>query len=229
MCHDTGFKISINLGMFTLLNNILQKTFHHRPYPFYIKGRTDVIFIHITKTAGTSITKALNCYEPEINKIEKHYTVPEIINIIGEKEFNSAFKFCFVRNPWGRLYSLYQFRRKRSKVYKERYEKYDDFNEWILEYVKTKEFKNDNNLRRNQLDWISDPKNEIRVDFIGRFENLENDFKELCRKIKVPEKHLPRQTVTGNPEDYRLVYNDETKELVRNLFARDIEYFGYEF
>ena len=58
------------------------------------------IFVHIQKTAGTSITSVLN----EIPGTEPLYYSHSQINVLKE-EYEDYFKFCFVRNPWDRLYS----------------------------------------------------------------------------------------------------------------------------
>lgn len=61
------------------------------------------LFIHITKTAGTSVAISL------FGELPYHYTAVQYRVIYGRKTFNRYFKFAFVRNPWDRLYSAYSF------------------------------------------------------------------------------------------------------------------------
>ena len=51
------------------------------------------IFIHINKTGGTSIGKAIGL------RRKRHLTVSQIISIIGEKRFSSAFVFVLFETP----------------------------------------------------------------------------------------------------------------------------------
>ena len=81
------------------------------------------LFIHIPKTAGTSIKTELEKYGERNHYEEKkllglykkkhafypHTTASELIDTIGEKPLKNIFKFAFVRNPWDRMLSLYTF------------------------------------------------------------------------------------------------------------------------
>ena len=90
----------------------------------------------------------------------------------------------------------------------------------------------------SQLSWLTDKDGKLAVDFIGRFENLNEDFRTILNKIN--DIHpLPKET-GGNWDlpwinsrsvghDYKWYYNDETIEIVREHYREDIEAFGYEY
>ncbi|MFD2162725.1 hypothetical protein ACFSJU_10010 [Paradesertivirga mongoliensis] len=66
------------------------------------------------------------------------------------------------------------------------------------------------------------------VDYLGKFETLQNDFDEICKRISIPHQQLPHENRTQHP-DYRDLYCSETKDLVQSKFRKDIELLGYSF
>jgi hypothetical protein len=80
---------------------------------------------------------------------------------------------------------------------------------------------------QNQLDWIT-INGEIEVDFIGRHEYLQEDFNVVCDYLSFEPITLPVYNKTDH-EHYSTYYNEDTKAIVAELFAKDIEYFGYKF
>ncbi len=199
-------------------------------YPFYMKGRTDVIFIHITKTAGTSVARTLNFNKPKQNNIKKHHTTKEIVALVGENNYHRAYKFCFVRNPWARLLSYFWFKKNKTEHFDNYlYKPYTDFNEWLFSYEFERALNLDYHLARNQVDWITSPNGQIEVNFIGRFENLEEDFRKVCGKIKVGNLELKQLNTASSVLDYRKTYSTEAVKKVEQIYNRDIDYFGYKF
>ncbi len=67
------------------------------------------------------------------------------------------------------------------------------------------------------------------MDFIARFENLENDFKKICQKLELEEDPLPKAKVLYNKPHYSFFYNSKTRKRVEKLYSDDIEYFNYKF
>ena len=71
-------------------------------------------------------------------------------------------------------------------------------------------------------DFIGNP------DFIGRFENLESDVKSICKKLNVDYKDFPYENKT-NRTKYTDYYDNETANIVYNLFKKDIESLNYKY
>ena len=200
------------------------------------------IFVHIPKTAGQSIEhafldlhgltwekRAALLLRPNINPKKgplrlAHLKAREYVSCghMTQEQYESYFTFSFVRNPWSRFVSLYRalgfnmrFQFKLFILY--------EFNRTVTEGYTW--------LVRPQSDFIIDENGNPLVDFIGKFENLQNDFDKICNKIDLPQinlKHINKTIGTINKpwQDY---YDDETQDFVANLYKRDIDLFGYEF
>lgn len=191
------------------------------------------IFIHIPKSGGTSVNSALKQYcefPPETQPGTRNPNILEVykkhINIETMKQsgvdINDYFKFSIVRNSWARVLSLYFHRIQLDSRTIDTQEK--NFNDWVKNV-----FLNEKLSHRywaNQLDYIT-INGVMVVDQIIRFENLLVGWDEVCKKLQI-ECQLPHhyKTVHSKYSDY---YNEESKNIVHNIFKRDIKLFDYEF
>ena len=176
-------------------------------------------FIHINKTGGSSIEKALRIQF-------EHKTALEKIEELGRSRWNRRFSFAFVRNPWDKVVSHYHYRVATNQT--ELGVNPVDFREWVkLSYRDRHSFYYDNpRMFMPQLDWIADSQGCVLVDFVGRFERLQDDFSEVCRTLDL-EASLPHVKSTRH-DSYRDYYDGETAQVVAECFDRDIVHFGYD-
>lgn len=81
-----------------------------------------------------------------------------------------------------------------------------------------------------QTDWILDENGKLMVDWVGRFENLNQDHKKVMKKIGIenPPK-LSHSRKSRNDRNYKKYYDEETKRIVDEIYKKDIEMFGYKF
>ena len=182
------------------------------------------VFVHINKTAGISIERALGI------EFTQHFTIEELRQKFGSKVFENTFKFSFVRNPWDKVVSHYEFRTLTNKTGLKDHPL--SFKEWVnLAYnKKDPKYYNNPKMFMPQVDWLTDDDGKIAVDFIGRFERLQEDFDEVCDQIGLAKKKLTHQNRSRNDNsDYRAYYDEQTEAIVRNYFQRDCEVFGYRF
>jgi hypothetical protein len=180
------------------------------------------IFIHINKTGGTSIAKAIGLPE------KKHLTAEQVITQIGERAFNDAFVFAVVRNPWSKVVSHYKYRVKTNQTAMKTNP--IDFNEWVkCTYGPEKNlFYYDQPTRfQPQLSWLKNSSGELVVPHIIRFEKLSEEFKPIALKLGL-QTELPHLNATKK-ESYTTYYNPESQQIIANWFKEDIAYFNYVF
>ena len=197
------------------------------------------IFIHIPKNAGEAISEALGIkplrsqheFKFETCILDKHETITECM--VLKKSIENYFRFSFVRNPWDRQVSMWSYFRKRNiqPVASVSFEYYIKHQEAMLIGAPERYLSNSQrkiNVLYPQYFYISDWWGNNVVDFIGRFENLQNDFDTICDKIGIPRRTIPQKN-SSNHKHYTEHYNTETREIVAEKYAKDIEYFGYKF
>lgn len=215
-----------------------------------ISHKHKFIFIHIPKCAGSSITYALlnNLYfklprnqDWKYNKLstdiaevfqvatdhgnsselDQHSTFETINEYFVKKKLNinEYFKFSFMRNPWDRRVSQYEYAKKRAGITN---------SDWANKVASMSFPEFITELNDLQLNWVSNKKNNIAVDFLGSGENLQQEFNQVCEKIGIPHIELPHKNKTEH-KHYTEYYNEETKRIIKSNCVKDIKYFGYEF
>jgi hypothetical protein len=193
------------------------------------------IYIDICKTAGTSITKSLKSlsneqfekfeYSHTFSRSGKHHSISNILGgitctKITPHMIDSYFKFTFVRNPYDRIVSLYEWGQALDKYDKIPFKQfvknikdnvYDDFNK--ARYVP-------------MVNWLTDPRDgKIKVDFVGRYENINEDFLALSKILNIDSKLTHVNKTSRKPIlDY---YDDDVIKWVYDLYKKDFEVFDY--
>ena len=208
------------------------------------------LFVHIAKTGGTSVRASLRplrwrdpWYWPMFlcnrfshlsghriaTKLPRHAKIVAAKELLPRELFDELFKFAFVRNPWDLQVSSFHHIRRERPHYLGRHQDFDGFLRWKLDPQRPYQYHLDTSLEL-QSDYLIDLYGEVVVDFIGRYERLEADFAEACRRIGIPQPTLAhKRRATDRTKDFRSYYSDETAALVAKHFERDIELLGYRF
>lgn len=178
------------------------------------------VFIHINKTGGSSVEVALGL------KWE-HKTAIEKIEEIGRTQWNKKFTFAFVRNPWDKVVSHYCYRVKTNQT--NLGVNPIKFTDWVkLSYGEQNlDYYDKPKMFMPQSDWITDTSGEVLVNFVGRFENFEQDFKIVCDRLKC-KVELPHKKKSERG-DHQSYYDRESREIIAEWFRKDLDRFGYKF
>lgn len=187
------------------------------------------VFMHITKTGGTSIETKLSGSKPPpvrmkhlktppwIDK-ERHMNVVNMVKTYGEESWENYFTFTFVRNPWDRMVSWFFWRKRMRTIPKDL-----TFSEFVIDF---KFWHTDKTLpAQPQHSWFDD---KFKIDFVGKFENLQDDFNKVCNTLNIKDTKLPHMYNTKHSH-YSEYYDSETKKEVDRIWGIDAEIFKYKF
>ncbi len=158
----------------------------------------------------------ISCYEKNLTK----------------KQLDDCFIFSFVRNPFDRLVSSYHYltsEKGPNNDDKEVGEKLSkDFKTFVKKelafYLPGGGYSPSGQTHFTPMHWYIDG----YYDFIGKVENINEDFKRVCDKSGRDRIELPIIN-KSNHKHYTEYYDEETKQIVAEKYAKDIEYFGYKF
>ena len=219
------------------------------------------LFVHVPKTAGQSVEQffmdrldldwdrdravvMLGDNPDRQRGTEKlaHLSAAEYVadGFVEANEFARLFKFSFVRNPYERIVSEYLYRN---------YFAHRSFRDFVLRKLPAPGWGDDYRHVMPQYEMLHDADGRLLVDFVGRFENLQRDFDEICRRLGIEDSRLPHRNPSnkrsrnlkrrvrnvifrngeGSKRRYTEFYDAETRAAVSRLYRRDIETFEYEF
>lgn len=205
----------------------LEKAIRRKVDPFphmaYVK-KYNYLFIHIPKNAGTSILDALSI------PFRSHSDY-KIFKSANTKVFNRAYKFCFVRNPYDRMVSVYNYLyqggagdadKEISNYLKQEAKSFDIFVDKILDA----HLLHTHPLFRPQFSFICDFKYQIKVDYVAKFENISQEIAKISMAIDKPInlKKLNAQ----KRKNYHSYYNSSSANKIYELYLKDFELFDYD-
>ena len=208
------------------------------------------LFVHVAKTGGTSIRAALQplrwrdpYFYPQLicsrlssmtghrigAKFPRHAKIIAAKEMLPQELFDQLFKFAIVRNPWDLQVSSYHHIRRERPHLMAHIDSFEQFINWKLDPERPYQFHVDTSIEQ-QSDYLIDLHGNLLTDFIGRFENLHDDFNTICEQIGIKTPALPhRRKATDRDKDYRSYYTDALTGKVAAHFQQDIELLGYSF
>ena len=219
-----------------------------------ISHRHRFVFFASPKTGSRSVRKLLDTHAEihgrpadEVNAdfpFYNHMRPLELRAVFDERgwDFDGYFKFVMVRNPWSRLVSLYEMYSFREGGQISRLRRRATRHEAFRSWVRTLDPEGGGETARGSersvirigafsyLGFAGDEDGRPLVDEVVKLEEIRSRLPPLLERLGVP---LPRRVPwTGRGRysgRYKAYYDDETREVVRELYEEDIERFGYAF
>lgn len=173
------------------------------------------IFIAVPKTAGTSMHNYLLKHDPNcryiygnqptgVERLQKHSTALQALCHFPRYYFS----FCFVRNPWDRAASYHEMLKRQNDI--------RDFEHFVK-----------GPPVRSQSYWCCNNKGDVMVDYIGKYENLNQDFVEVCDIVGLPKEGLGHW-MSNHTRDYSNKFTKESIKAVANSCKWEIDKFDYK-
>lgn len=185
------------------------------------------LFIHVPKSAGRSIVRGLF----DVKSVE--HAPAQWYQQLDPDKFQRYFKFTFVRNPWDRAVSAYSYLQQGGSAASEedvRWSRFvngfDSFDDFVCQWM-TRENIMRNALFTPQTLFLQNEYGQLDMDFIGRFENLAEDFASIASKLGV-DAALPHIN-QSRQSSYQDLYSQRSQEIIADIYQADISNFDYKF
>lgn len=208
------------------------------PYPKYmVLPEKKLIYLEMPKVANCAIKISMLQREFEddysIQKEALKYTVHSL-----NDEFKDYYKFTFVRNPFERIVSCYESKYHKDKKMIGKVLKELEYTHYLFGYIKRDRgftnflckivlipdsYKDHHFKPQYRIVYGKDNKN--RVDFVGKYENLNQEYQQIVNKFHLDGLKIYNQTARNNYMEY---YNKFTARLAYFIYRKDIQYFGYQ-
>jgi hypothetical protein len=161
-------------------------------------------------------------FEPLLGRVPQH-AVANRIRDFDRNAWNQHFKFAFVRNPFARMVSQYNWDKKSRR---------NPNSEWITfsRYVRLSYEKDKNLEPHRDISRFYCIGGKPCLDFVGRFEQLKDDMKTVIDQLRLPV-DLARfpHAKPGKSDAYRSYYSPEETKLVTKMSEWEIDTFKYVF
>jgi len=195
------------------------------------------IFIEIYRSGSRSVIKAIDEYEYKENFYEKltkkansitnsytfkelpgkHSTYKEYLLYLNKKYYK-YYSFAFSRNPYSWQVSMFHYMKEQVNHPQHEIIKkftFDEYISWRCNF--------DFNLQSN---FIFDEQDKLQISFLGKLENINNDFADVCKTINIDNK-LPHINESKHVE-FKNYYSSKSEKLISKFYEKDFDLLKYQ-
>ncbi len=201
-----------------------KKKFNERYEDFLFKkynanvSRNKLVYIHIPKCAGNAIKNAVGGFQGDSHLAASG--IPEFAFI----NYKSA---AFVRNPYDRCVSAYFYLltggngNKQDLYDKTKYiSKFASFEDFVLNGLDKASVEQQHFF--HQYRFI-----DRKIDFIGKYERLYEDFFKMCKSLKIKHNNIKSKN-KFSLRNYIPLYSNNMLKKIETIYAKDFENFKYK-
>lgn len=194
-------------------------------------AQAGVVFIHVPRTAGTSIVHAI------YGRFIGHFGLDDLL-AVAPAEVVALPRFAIARNPWDRLVSAWALAAGGSRqaasaeVRVHRPGQYavpafTSFERFVEEWLPARDLDKRDGIFRPQHHYLTDAAGRIDLTHCGRMENLAATEQWLADTLGRPIALERRNTSVRAA--YRDYYTPRLRDMVAQFYAADIALLGYDF
>lgn len=184
-----------------------------------INTKYNFVHVHCRKSGGSSLNHLFPDYPSH------HHNMHEYFAMLGQglKDF---FVWSVARNSWDRMVSLFHYE---NQIFKRCHT--EDFKRFVVDMydsvkLNTYEYYYESGP---QIEMMMDLHEKFSMDYVACLGNINRDFEMVKKRTGIPSDMMYPHTNSTKHRDYRDYYDEESKRMVGELQAKDIEFFGFVF
>nr|WP_320136356.1 sulfotransferase family 2 domain-containing protein [uncultured Amphritea sp.] len=193
-----------------------------------------ILFIHIPKTGGSSVERALNLHPHQVSDAQEflsgtgkhlqHLTFSQILNLGRGEDINSCRKFCIIRNPVDRFRSEFRWRKKINHPLTTNMNEHD-FAVFLYDMKKDGMLSKECHFRfQSDYYYVDDtPSSDIKVFKLEEGMDIVQDWINCNFPVNIS---IPYFNTTKNESEN--LDDDQVVEIVKDIYAEDALKLGYD-
>lgn len=150
-----------------------------------------------------------------------HVAYRQLARVIPAETLTQYFTFAFVRHPFDRFVSVCAFLARTDPSYQ------DDPTAWMKRALTRVPFRKRVLVSTQSALLTCEHSGSLKLDFVGRYESLQDDCDHVCRTLSLPAVTLSRKN-SSEHRQYHEVLDGELREALTERYADDFETFSYD-